>query len=101
MHRPKNHLYTVKTGIDGAARLDLIHLLYGQASIEFYKRVGLSREMCVLDIGCGKGNTAIDLARFVGPNGKVVGIDISYAQIELAKAKAESHVKCRSEAKVK
>src|SRR5437016_11041296 len=31
----------------------------------------------VLDIGCGGGETSIDLARAVSPGGAVVGVDIS------------------------
>lgn len=36
----------------------------------------------VLDIGCGTGEDALDLARQVGPSGRVVGIDFSAAMIE-------------------
>lgn len=38
----------------------------------------------VLDIGCGGGETALDIARAVAPDGKVVGIDISSAILEFA-----------------
>src|ERR1700720_2233903 len=33
----------------------------------------------VLDIGCGGGETALDLVRAVAPDGTVVGIDLSAA----------------------
>ena len=36
----------------------------------------------VLDIGCGFGDTAIKLARRVGKNGKVVGLDCCEAFLE-------------------
>src|SRR5262249_49579647 len=38
-----------------------------------------------LDIGCGGGETALDLARAVAPDGIVVGIDLSAAVLAFAK----------------
>jgi SAM-dependent methyltransferase len=38
----------------------------------------------VLDVACGTGLLAHDLARVVGENGEVVGIDLSQAMIDLA-----------------
>jgi len=38
----------------------------------------------VLDIGCGGGETALDLARAVAPDGTVVGIDLSAAVLAFA-----------------
>lgn len=46
----------------------------------------------VLDIGCGGGETALDIARSVAPDGGVVGIDISGAILQFAqRAGSESH----------
>ncbi len=42
----------------------------------------------VLDVGCGTGDTALEIAQKVGPNGKVVGIDLSPVGIAKAKKKA-------------
>ena len=42
----------------------------------------------ILDIGCGGGETALDLARAVAPDGKVVGIDLSAAVLAFAKRAA-------------
>lgn len=39
----------------------------------------------VLDIGCSGGETVLDLARAVAPNGTVVGIDLSAAVLEFAR----------------
>jgi SAM-dependent methyltransferase len=41
----------------------------------------------VLDIGCGCGVTTVELARMVGPRGKVVGLDVSEPMLEVAKAR--------------
>jgi SAM-dependent methyltransferase len=39
----------------------------------------------VLDVGCGCGATTIELARAVGPSGRVVGIDVSAPMLARAK----------------
>jgi len=41
----------------------------------------------VIDVGCGCGATTIELARAVGPSGRVIGLDISQPMLELAKAR--------------
>lgn len=43
----------------------------------------------VLDVGCGFGDTAIKLARLVGPEGEVVGIDCCDAFLAAAEADRE------------
>jgi len=44
---------------------------------------------CVLDIGCGGGETALDLARAVAPDGTVVGVDLSAAVLAFAQRTAK------------
>jgi SAM-dependent methyltransferase len=39
----------------------------------------------VLDVGCGCGPTTLELARRVGPSGKVLGIDLSSVMLEHAR----------------
>ena len=41
-----------------------------------------------LDVACGTGDLAVELARRVGPSGKVVGVDFSDAMLELARRKS-------------
>jgi SAM-dependent methyltransferase len=43
----------------------------------------------VLDVGTGTGIVALEAAGRVGPSGRVVGIDLSEAMLQVAKAKAE------------
>jgi SAM-dependent methyltransferase len=42
----------------------------------------------VLDIGCGCGQTTLELARRVGPSGAVVGVDISQPMLAVARERA-------------
>jgi demethylmenaquinone methyltransferase / 2-methoxy-6-polyprenyl-1,4-benzoquinol methylase len=42
-----------------------------------------------LDVCCGTGDLALQLARRVGPEGEVVGCDFSERMLELARAKAD------------
>jgi SAM-dependent methyltransferase len=42
----------------------------------------------VLDVGCGCGQTSLQLAERVGPGGEVVGVDISTVMLERARARA-------------
>lgn len=44
----------------------------------------------VLDIGCGFGDTAVDLAERVGPKGTVVGLDCCNAFLDYGRADAEA-----------
>jgi ubiquinone/menaquinone biosynthesis C-methylase UbiE len=46
---------------------------------------------CVLDVGCGTGDDAREIAGLVGPNGKVVGLDSSVAMVEESRKRASSN----------
>ncbi|MBI5319874.1 methyltransferase domain-containing protein [Bradyrhizobium sp.] len=48
-------------------------------------RIGAQAGQRILDIGCGTGAIAIELARQVGPSGHVLGIDISVPMLERAR----------------
>src|SRR3954462_5282379 len=52
-----------------------------------YLLPALEPGMDVLDVGCGPGTLTVDLARRVAP-GRVVGVDVSAAVIEDARAHA-------------
>jgi SAM-dependent methyltransferase len=52
----------------------------------------------VLDVGCGAGESTVELAELVGPTGRVIGLDISGALLEAARERADDaghlHVQC-------
>jgi SAM-dependent methyltransferase len=64
-----------------ADSLDPISDSYGMPVIE---ALGLESGRRVIDIGCGPGSTAIELARRVGNKGEVVGVDISSGMVAAA-----------------
>jgi SAM-dependent methyltransferase len=43
----------------------------------------------ILDIGCGAGETTLELAQAVSPGGEVTGVDISRPLLDLARRRAE------------
>lgn len=49
-------------------------------------------ESTVLDVGCGCGATTIQLARAVGPSGRVVGLDISEPMLARAQERLQEFV---------
>lgn len=52
--------------------------------------LGLAPGMQVLDAGCGSGEALAWLAEAVGPQGRVVGVDLATAHIEAARQQAPS-----------
>ncbi len=69
--------YVLGTCDDELARLGLQHRLWSDASVAAWKRAGIGIGARVLDVGCGPGFAAFDLAQLVTPAGSVVGIDES------------------------
>jgi len=69
---------------------------YRRAALSFWDRFGaatvsrlrLAPGGTVLDLCCGAGASALPAARAVGPEGRVLGIDIAAPLLELARARA-------------
>lgn len=63
------------------------HLLSGNGKIHSdiaFSDFGIREGNRVLDIGCGFGETALEIANMVGPTGEVVGIDCTDAFLDIA-----------------
>src|SRR5438132_4440846 len=58
------------------------------------RRAGLRSGQTALDLCTGTGKLAHELLPFVGPSGRVVGVDFSPAMLELARGR-EPHVEFR------
>jgi ubiquinone/menaquinone biosynthesis C-methylase UbiE len=68
--------YILRGGDAGAERLRVLSLAMRSASLAVLHRAGLSPGLHVLDLGCGGGDITVEIARLVGPAGRVVGIDM-------------------------
>jgi SAM-dependent methyltransferase len=77
--------YVLATGEAAAYRLRILHGLYGPGSRRVLLDAGLRHGMRVADLGCGIGMVTAVLAELVGPDGLVVGIDSSGAQLTQAR----------------
>ena len=61
---------------------------FGDLTEHVLRLAGLAPGMRVLDIGCGTGDVSFLAARFVGPEGVVIGVDKSAEAIQLASQRA-------------
>jgi len=52
--------------------------------------IGIRHGERVLDVGCGTGQTSLELARRVGPDGRVTGLDISAPMLGRARDRARA-----------
>jgi SAM-dependent methyltransferase len=84
---PVTGKYALATGEAAAHRLRILHDLYGPGTRRVLLEAGLRPGMRVADLGCGVGMVTAALAELVGPEGHVVGIDASGAQLAEARAR--------------
>ena len=83
--------YALATGEAADYRLRILHDIYGPGTRRVLLDAGLRRGMRVADIGCGVGMVTAQLAELVGPEGHVVGVDASGAQIAQAHSRLDGH----------
>jgi ubiquinone/menaquinone biosynthesis C-methylase UbiE len=68
-------------------RYDRMLARFGRRMLE---AVDLKPMQRVVDVGCGAGTLTLDIARRVGPNGRVIGIDLGEDVIEVARSRARA-----------
>jgi SAM-dependent methyltransferase len=56
-------------------RLEFQHRVWAEENRRFVARTGFGEGATVVDLGCGPGFTTLDLARVVGPEGRVIAVD--------------------------
>ncbi len=71
------HEYVLGTDETELARLGLQHGVWRAQAHEHWERARVAPGARVLDVGCGPGYATLDLARLVGPKGRVTGVDVS------------------------
>src|ERR1700752_626656 len=74
LHMEQKH-YIIRGGLEGRARLEVLSRLMLPTTLSLLDRAGFRPGMNCLEIGCGSGDVAFDLAGIVGPAGRVVATD--------------------------
>jgi SAM-dependent methyltransferase len=69
--------YVLGTHDDEIERLGLQHRAWRERVLGAWRAAGIGAGQTVLDVGCGPGYAALDLAEVVGPTGRVVALDKS------------------------
>ena len=62
------------------------------------EHTGVAPGEAVLDVGCGCGQSTLQLADRVGPGGSIMGIDVSRVMLERARSRAADRANVRFEA---
>lgn len=81
--------YVLATGEEGAYRLSMVDAVHGADTRAFLNRLAVPDSALIADVGCGVGVVSCMLAQEYVPNGQVVGVDISPAQVTAARQRAE------------
>jgi SAM-dependent methyltransferase len=80
--------YVIRGGVEGRERLRILGRVMRPTTRALLDRVALGRGMTCLDVGCGGGDVTLEIARIVGPTGRVLGIDMDETKIELTRREA-------------
>jgi len=67
-----------------------MHRWMTPVSEQLIRSAGISYGQTVLDVATGTGEPALTIAKIVGRNGKVIGVDLSPEMLEVAKQEAAS-----------
>ncbi len=87
--------YTLATGETAKNRLEALHEIWGEGTRRMALKAGMTPGMSAVDFGCGVGTVSVMFAGMVGPEGKVVGLDMSAAQLAQARLRAAER-NCRN-----
>lgn len=63
---------------------------FAAAKAELLDELGVGRVSLALDVGCGYGADAIELAERLGPGGRTIGVDLSEAMIAEARRRTSA-----------
>ena len=81
--------YIMRGGPEGRERLRLVTRVMAPATTALLDRVGVADDANCLDVGCGGGDVTLELARRAR-EGRVVGLDLDEAKLEIARAEARA-----------
>jgi len=80
--------YIIRGGAQGRERLRVLSRVMQPATHAFLESAGLRKGMRCLELGCGGGDVAFDMAQMVGPKGFVTATDIDEVKLEIARGEA-------------
>lgn len=80
--------YAIRGGIPGRERLRVLSRVMHASSSALFDRLSLRDGLSCLDVGCGGGDTTLELARRVAPGGTAVGADIDETKLAMAREEA-------------
>ena len=84
-----NEQYVIRGSSDGRERLRILARVMQPTTLSLLDQVGLESGASCLDLGCGGGDVSFDLARLVGPSGKVLGVDMDKEELAIAELEAK------------
>jgi ubiquinone/menaquinone biosynthesis C-methylase UbiE len=80
--------YIIRSGMPGRERLRILAAIFHETTTALLRPAGIGPGMTCLDLGCGGGDVAVELAKLVGPDGHVTGIDIDETSVAIARREA-------------
>ncbi len=80
--------YVLARGHEGRERLRLLARILSASTARLLDELGVGPGLACLDVGCGGGDVSSELARRVGPGGRVLGLDLDAAVLETARREA-------------
>ena len=80
--------YVIRGGVEGRERLRLLSEVMGPSTRALLAEVGIPPGSTCLDVGCGGGDVTFELARAVGPSGRVLGVDRDQTKLDIATREA-------------
>ncbi|MEP6853407.1 MAG: methyltransferase domain-containing protein [bacterium] len=80
--------YVIRGGRAGADRLQVLARALRPGTEALLDRVGVPVGARCLDVGCGAGDVALELARRVGGHGRVTGVDMDAVKLQVARERA-------------
>jgi ubiquinone/menaquinone biosynthesis C-methylase UbiE len=83
--------YIIRGGEQGRARLLVLSRVMRPTTLSLLNQAGIQPGMKCLEIGCGSGDVAFDLAWIVGLNGSVVATDIDEIKLRMARQEANKN----------
>ncbi len=80
--------YTIARGLEVRERMDLLALVFRPSTDALLDTIGVAAGWRCVDLGCGGGHVALELARRTTPDGRVVGIDLDAELLDTARSEA-------------